>query len=91
MERHNETDELFVLVEGNCTLAYANEVSGGLKFGAVKMEPNRVYNIPCTLWHNTIMTKEAKLILIEDVSTGMSNSNILPLSEEQIKELRSLA
>ena len=45
LERHNLTDELFVLIAGSCTLLYANEVDGKLEIGAVKMEPNRVYNI----------------------------------------------
>ena len=43
LERHNKTDELFVLVAGSCTLIYANEVEGGLDIRAVKMEPNKVY------------------------------------------------
>ena len=91
LERHNKTDELFVLVEGSCTLVYANEVNGGLEFGAVKMEKDKVYNIPATLWHNTITRKDTKMILIEDSSTSMDNSDILNLTEAQIEEMRSLA
>lgn len=91
LERHNKTDELFVLVEGHCTLIYANEVEGGLAFGSVKMEKNKVYNIPATLWHNTITQKDTKMILIEDSNTSMDNSDILNLTEEQIKEMRGLA
>ena len=62
LERHNKTDELFVLVAGSCTLIYANEVEGGLDIKAVKMEPNKVYNIPATLWHNTVTCKDTKMI-----------------------------
>ena len=91
LERHNKTDELFVLVEGSCTLVYANEVDGGLKFGSVKMEKDKVYNIPATLWHNTITCKDTKMILIEDSNTSMDNSDILNLTEAQIQEMRSLA
>ena len=54
LERHNKTDELFVLIAGECVLLYANEVSGKLEIGAVKMEPMKVYDIPPTLWHNTV-------------------------------------
>lgn len=90
LERHNETDELFVLTEGSCTLVYANEVEGKLKFGAVKMKKNKVYNIPATLWHNTITCKDTKMILIEDSCTSMENSDILNLDEVQIDEMRSL-
>ena len=91
LERHNKTDELFVLVEGSCTLVYANETEGGLEFGAVKMEKDKVYNIPATLWHNTITCKDTKMILIEDSNTSMENSDILNLTEDQIAEMRSLA
>ena len=90
LERHNKTDELFVLVEGSCTLMYANETEGGLEFGAVKMEKDKVYNIPATLWHNTITCKDTKMILIEDSSTSMENSDILNLVAAQIEEMRSL-
>lgn len=90
LERHNKTDELFVLLAGRCTLLYANEVGGGLDIGAVEMEPMRVYNIPSTLWHNTVTQKDTKLVLIEDSSTGMDNSDILPMTAEQIAAVKLL-
>ncbi len=91
LERHNKTDELFVLIEGSCTLIYANETDGGLKIEAVKMERDKVYNIPATLWHNTITQKDTKMILIEDSNTSMENSDILKLTEEQITTVRGMA
>ncbi len=91
LERHNLTDELFVLIAGSCTLIFANEKDGGLEFGAVKMEPNKVYNIPATLWHNTVTRKDTKMILIEDSSTSNENSDILPLTPEQISLVQDLA
>lgn len=90
LERHNKTDELFVLTAGSCTLIYANETDSGMEFGAVKMEPKKVYNIPASLWHNTVTQKDTKMILIEDSNTSMENSDILSLDEEQIKTIRSL-
>ena len=91
LERHNESDELFVLLSGRCILAYANEVGGKLQFGAVNMEPMKVYNIPKTLWHNTITEKDTKLILVEYSSTSMENSDILQLDDNQIDEVTSHA
>ncbi len=90
LERHNQTDELFVLVSGSCTLVYANETDDGYKFEAVKMEPNKVYNIPATLWHNTITCKDTKMILIEDSNTSMDNSDILSLDADQIAVVQAL-
>jgi len=91
LERHNETDELFILLSGACTLVYANENNGNLDIQAVKMEPFKVYNIPATLWHNTVTRKDTKMALIEDSSTGMQNSNILSLNGEQIARLKQVA
>ena len=90
LERHNETDELFILLAGRCTLIYANETGEGLDIQAVEMEPCRVYNIPRTLWHNTVTQRDTKLALIEDSSTGSANSDVIDLTEEQIARVRRL-
>lgn len=90
LERHNKTDELFVLLSGRCTLISAEETDGVLKMEALEMEPFKVYNIPQSLWHNTVTQKDTKMILIEDVSTGMENSDILDLTPAQIETLKSL-
>lgn len=90
LERHNETDELFILLSGECVLVFANETGNGLEIEAVKMEANKVYNIPQSLWHNTITNKDTKMVLIEDSSTGMNNSDILPLTKQQIAEIQEL-
>lgn len=91
LERHNKTDELFVLISGKCTLVYANETANGIEIEAEYMEPMKVYNIPATLWHNTVTQKDTKLILIEDSSTSMENSNILDLDAAQIAKVKELA
>lgn len=91
LERHNQTDELFVLVAGSCTLISAEETEGGMQFRRVVMEPNKVYNIPATLWHNTITCRDTKMILIEDSNTSMANSDIYPLKPEEIAEIQALA
>ena len=90
LERHNETDELFILLNGQCTLLFANETAEGLDIQAVEMEPMKVYNIPRTLWHNTVTRKDTKLALIEDSSTGSANSDNLDLTEAQIARVHAL-
>lgn len=88
LERHNCTDELFVLLEGCCTLVYANEKENGLDLEIIDMKPYAVYQIPPSLWHNTIMTKDAKLLLIENSDTSMENSELRDLSEEELIRLK---
>lgn len=89
LERHNETDELFVLLQGKCTLVFANENHDGIMIDYVRMEPFKVYNIPKALWHNTITEQNTKLLLIEDSSTSSQNSNEMMLSTDQIDEIKS--
>ena len=54
------------------------------------MEPMKVYNIPRSLWHNTVTEKDTKLALIEDSSTGSANSDNLDLTAEQIRFVHEL-
>lgn len=91
LERHNETDELFVLISGRCVLLFADEKGGELEIGATVMEPMKVYNIPRSLWHNTVTMKDTKLILIEDSSTSSKNSDVLTLDAGQIAEAKALS
>ena len=90
LERHNETNELFILLNGSCTLLFANETADGLVISKVDMEPMKVYDIPPSLWHNTVTKADTKLALIEDSSTGSANSDVLKLTEDQIKYIRTL-
>ena len=92
LERHNETDELFILLSGSCLLLSANEkAGGGLDIQATRMESGKVYNIPRTLWHNTVTSKDVKLILVEDSATGSANSDVVQLDAGQIATARKLA
>ncbi|WP_218184440.1 cupin domain-containing protein [Thermoanaerobacter thermocopriae] len=91
LERHNETDELFVLLNGRCLIIFANEIDGELIIGVEEMKPMRVYNIPQTLWHNTVMKKDTKLLLIEDSSTSIDNTDIINLNAIQIAKIKEFA
>lgn len=90
LERHNCTDELFVLLKGSCTLVYGNEKGNenGIDLEMVKMKPYYVYQIPPSLWHNTVMEIDAKLLLIENSNTSMENTDLKDLTKEEVFRLR---
>ncbi|NLV59690.1 MAG: cupin [Clostridiales bacterium] len=90
LERHNETDELFILLAGRCTLLYANEEEGKLEIDKVEMQPMKVYNIPATLWHNTVTQRDTKLVLIEDSGTGAHNSDVKMLTQTQLEQIKAI-
>lgn len=92
LERHNGTDELFVLLAGSCILLSGTEQpGGGLDIQAVSMKPDRLYKIPRGLWHNTVTRKDTKLLLVESPDTSMANSEILNLDAQQRQAARALA
>lgn len=91
LERHNATDELFILLDGHCTLLYADDDAGrAVNIRKVEMEPMQVYKIPATLWHNTVTQPGAKLALIENNPTDMTNSDVYRLTAEQLAQIRAL-
>ncbi|GAB2572322.1 cupin domain-containing protein [Gracilibacillus alcaliphilus] len=90
LEKHNETDELFVLLSGECTLVSGEQLNNQWKFGSVYMESNKVYNIPKGVWHNTITSKDTKLVLIEKPDTSMENSEIIELDKEEINTIKEM-
>lgn len=90
LERYNQTDEQFILLEGEAVILFAEETEEGLQMEAVPMKKNRVYSVPATLWHNTVTGKNAKLILVEDSNTTVENSELRSLTEEEIREYHRL-
>ena len=89
MERHLETDEVFVLLDGACTLLIATAADGRCAdIRCVSMEPHAVYCIPKGVWHNTVTSRDAKLILAENRNTSNENSEMHTLSAEDLAVLR---
>lgn len=78
-QKHDETDEVFVLLDGNCTLLAADE-NEILNITAVKMEPLKVYNIKKGILHSHILSEDAKILVIENIDTTVQNSPVIMLS-----------
>jgi mannose-6-phosphate isomerase-like protein (cupin superfamily) len=85
IERHMQTDEVFVLLDGGCTLLVDRSPDDdGNELGAFPMERGKVYCIPAGVWHNTITTRDAKLVLVENRDTSAANSEIRTLTSAEI-------
>ncbi len=83
MQRHDETDEVFVLLNGRCILFIGdgNEDAGLIK--AVDMEPLTVYNVKKGAWHNHTLSEDASVLVVENRETTNENSPFCSLSTEQ--------
>jgi hypothetical protein len=90
IERHNETDEVFVLLTGRCTL-YIGE--GGDTLGqihAVQMLPLKAYNVKKATWHACWLGPEAVVLIVENRDTVRENSSYINFTDEQKRKLASL-
>ncbi len=65
-ERHNETDEIFVLLKGSAILYEEGE--------EYNMEPYKVYNVKKGLWHHIVVSEDASVLIVENCDTTDENS-----------------
>lgn len=83
MQRHTETDECFILLQGKAILfaAEGEQTPGQLQHYV--LEPGKVYNVPRGIWHTQAMTEDAKILLVENTGTVVENSPRCPITQEQ--------
>lgn len=67
-ERHMLTDEVFVLLEGKASLVV------GENKDVYKMEKFKIYNVKKATWHGTVMSPDARLLIVENHNTSDDNS-----------------
>jgi len=75
VEAHSQTDEVFVLLDGRCKLLFADANSGKIEnMSSVSLEKNKVYKIPAGVFHSHTLSKDARLLIIEEENTNYENS-----------------
>lgn len=73
---HEETDEVFVLLEGKCILfcAEVDEMNNIVDIVSWDMEPNKAYNIKRGVYHTHTLSNKGKVLIVENSDTDDSNS-----------------
>ncbi len=82
LERHLETDEVFVLLEGKAVLFLV----GGDGLGELNvemMQPGLLYNVKQAAWHNAVLSHDATILLVENRDTCRDNSEYCPITTAQ--------
>jgi hypothetical protein len=90
MQRHNETDEVFVLLVGRCILFLGAGGEQVEKVYAQDMEPLKLYNVKKACWHTHTLSQDAVVLIVENRDTVVENSPTIPLSVAQHEEIRAL-
>lgn len=83
MQKHNETEECFVLLRGRAMLYVADGEQAPGRIEAHLLEPGKIFTVPRGVWHSPVMSPDAKILLVEDRNTGNDNSPRVPLTEDQ--------
>ena len=74
LERHIETDEVFVLLEGKAVMVSGG--NGAQVDGIVLqvMEKGKIYNVRRNTWHTVVLSKEVNILIVENQDTSEANS-----------------
>lgn len=90
MQKHTETDECFILLAGKALLYLADGADRPENVSCRRLEANKIYTVPKGVWHQPVMSEDAKILLVEKSNTVDANSPRLPLTAEQLEAVRSL-
>ena len=82
MERHSETDEVFVLLFGQGVLIMGGCGAKVERIYPQVMEHGKIYNVKRNAWHTVLLSHDASVLLVENRDTGKHNSEITQLSGE---------
>lgn len=91
LERHNETDEVFVLLEGRCILFIEDSLDVDHGIQGVEMAPSKLYNIKKGTYHNHALSQDAVVLIVENQDTGDSNSEKILLTPGQRNQIIKLS
>ena len=91
MQKHMQSDEVFVLLSGACTLYAAGEGESPAAIRKIPLEPCKLYNVKRGHWHTHALSCDGAVLIVENRDTCDDNSPIHQLSEQQRKELIELS
>ena len=87
MQQHNETDEVFVLLEGRCILFLGEGDDTITSINAVDMVPCKLYNVKRGVWHSHTLNNDASVLIVENRYTTIQNSPKMILDDDQRRRI----
>lgn len=92
IERHANTDEVFVLLRGQALLfvsaAAGTEQDQPGHLHCENVLPGVIYNVPRGVWHNLIATRDASWLIVENRDTHLHDCEIRPLTAAERQDLQ---
>jgi len=87
LERHLETDEVFVLLEGKAILFLGEGEEEIEELYSLEMEPGKLFNVRKNAWHCCVLSRDATILLVENKDTGKENTDYITLEPSQREDL----
>ena len=87
LERHVETDEVFVLLAGEAILFFGEGENEIEALTSLKMKPGKLYNVRKNAWHCCVLSRDATILLVENNDTGKENTDYVALEPSQKEQL----
>ena len=88
-EKHNESDEVFLLLKGKAYLVIGGDGGKPESFEVMPMEPLKTYNVKAKVWHACLMSPDASIYIVENADTGRENGEHYSLSAEEKRKILS--
>jgi hypothetical protein len=85
VERHNQTDEVFVLTRSRAILFTVDEQGMQIE----EMKPGVIYNVCKGVWHNLTSTRDASWIIVENRDTHLHDCEFRKLSADEMTHLKA--
>ncbi len=87
LQKHPNSDEVFVLMQGQAVLLIAEGEDEITAIHEIPMQPYTVYNVRRNVWHGSLMAEDAILLIAENSDTVSVDKE---LTTEQKAGLRGL-
>ena len=91
MERHTQTDEVFVLLNGQAKLILGGNHAIAEGVCQQVMEKGILYNVKRNAWHTIMLSQDASILIVENLDTGQKNTEYSKISQEIKQEILSLS
>lgn len=90
MQRHNQTDEVFVLLKGRCILFLGEGNETITSVHAENMSLFKIYNVKKSAWHTHTLSRDAMVLIVENRDTTYDNSPFCDLTDIQQQAIINL-
>ncbi len=80
LERHTQTDEVFVLLHGKAMLILGGNSNQVEDILPQELEPGKLYNVKQSVWHTVLLSRDGSILIVENRDTGQGNTEYCQLS-----------